>query len=334
MIEILVFFFIVLCLQELLIDLPARKAIKKTNSAAMAISVRDAVKSKRKHFLCFSLVCFYVYSLCSLVVFSGEEVGIRDLICECIILLIATTIVLFWYFASMKATMRHLGNISTFSKETFLNNHSRFSLYLRGFEDDDYSKKRQFNNSKFSEYQLVRLLKTHIQVCAVGMTKELDSPDGAIRVYVNDDSWKDDVRELMGKSESIYILVNDRPSCLWEIVQSTELKSKTVYLVNNIVRYQIVLSKLGNVLDLPPLPYDSNNHVNYSISYIDGHYVVNSFSNTIEGYSCAVGVEAKKILYKDNLRRRITDGWIIVFAGPFVLLTLLLLYSFLSQLHL
>lgn len=321
MIDIIVFFGFFLCLQELLIDVPARRYIKKSSSADMNISVRDAVKSKRRHFLCFSIVCFYAYSLCSLFVFSGKDFCLRDSVYECVKLLIVDAIVLFWYYFSMKATMRHLGNISTFSKETFLNKYTRFSLYLRGFEDDNYSKNHHFKKNRFSEYQLVRLLKTRIQVCAVGMTKELDSPDGAIRVYVNDNSWKEDVRELMDKSESIYILVNDRPSCLWEIEQSAELKSKTVYLVDNIVRYQNVQAKLDHVLNLPALPYDSDEPIYYySVSYVDGQYEVNSFSYTIEGYSGAIGIDAKMLAYKDNLRERIKYGWIIVFISPFVLL--------------
>ena len=320
MIDVIVFFVIFLCLQELLIDLPARRFIKKSNSTEVAISVRDAVRTKRRYFLLISIVCFYAYSLFSSFVFSGKDFSLRDSVYECVKLFVADAIVLFWYFVSMKAIMRHLGNISTFSKESFLNNYSRFVLYLRGFEDDDYSKKHHFKRMGFSEYQMVRLLKTRIQVCAVGMTKELDSPDGAIRVYVNDNSWKNDVRELMDKSESIYILVNDRPSCIWEIEQSADLKSKTVYLVDSIVRYLGVQSKLSNVLDLPTLPCDSNKPVNYSVSYVDGQYVVNSFSNTIEDYAGAIGGDAKRIAYKDNLRRRIKYGWIIVFISPFVLL--------------
>lgn len=319
MIDIIVFFLIFLCLQELLIDIPARKSIKKSNGAEAAISIRDAVRTKRRYLFFISILCFYAYSLCSLFVFSGKDFSLRDSVYECFKLIVADAIVLFWYFVSMRATMRHLGKISTFSKESFLNNYSRFVLYLRGFEDDDYSKKHHFKRKGFSEYQMVRLLKTRIQVCAVGMTKELDSPDGAIRVYVNDNSWKNDVRDLMDKSESIFILVNDRPSCLWEIEQSAELKNKTVYLVDNIVRYLGVQAKLSNVLDLPALPYNTNKLVNYSVSYVDGQYVVNSFSNTIEGYSSVIGVDAKRLAYKDNLRTRIIYGWIIVFISPFVL---------------
>ena len=318
MIEVIVFFLIFLCLQELLIDVPARRSIKKSSSAGMAISVRDAVKTRRKHFLFISIICFYVYSLSLSFVFSEKVFNLHDLVYECIKLIIADAIVFFWYFVSIKASTRHLGNISTSSKESFLNNYSRFVLYLRGFECDDYSKKHHLKKKGFSEYQMVRLLKGRIQVCAVGMTKELDSPDGAIRVYVSDSTWKDDVRELMDKSESIYILVNDRPSCLWEIEQSAELKSKTVYLVDNVVRYLSVQSKLSNVLDFPSLPYDSNDSVNYSISFIDGRYVVNSFSNTIEGYSNAIGGDAKMLAYKDNLRKRLKYGWIIVFISPLV----------------
>lgn len=152
MIDIIVFFLIFLCLQELLIDIPARKSIKKSNGAEAAISIRDAVRTKRRYLFFISILCFYAYSLCSLFVFSGKDFSLRDSVYECFKLIVADAIVLFWYFVSMRATMRHLGKISTFSKESFLNNYSRFVLYLRGFEDDDYSKKHHFKRKGFSEY--------------------------------------------------------------------------------------------------------------------------------------------------------------------------------------
>lgn len=71
-----------------------------------------------------------------------------------------------------------------------------------------------------------RKSKNRIPVYAVGMTKETYSPVGADRVYLDDSTWKDDVRELMIAAEKIVILVNDKENCIWEIEQTYNLKEK------------------------------------------------------------------------------------------------------------
>lgn len=120
----------------------------------------------------------------------------------------------------------------------------KFILYLRGFEQDVYSShiiiEGNVNNGNFSEHLLSEYFVDRIPFIAVGMTKELWQPSGARRIYVDDKSWKDDVRFLMDKSLCNIILVNDRTSCIWEIEQSKTFLSKTIFIIDSIEKYNNV----------------------------------------------------------------------------------------------
>ena len=70
---------------------------------------------------------------------------------------------------------------------------------------------------------------------AVGMTKELNSPIGAERIYLNDAEWESEVMDLMTKASLIVILLNDSQSCIWEICKSNQFKNKVVF-ISNILR--------------------------------------------------------------------------------------------------
>lgn len=128
----------------------------------------------------------------------------------------------------------------------------KFVLYLRGFRHDDYAP---------DSYSVVRTYKGHfseqilheylnVPMCAVGMNKELWQPKGAMRVYVDDNCWKDDVKNLMEKSLMNVILVNDRSSCIWEIEQSCSQLNKTIFVVDDVDVYKRAKADL-KVFELP-----------------------------------------------------------------------------------
>lgn len=146
-----------------------------------------------------------------------------------------------------------MGNVSSLNKESFLNKYSRFALFLRGFENDNYEKDpfALTISKNFSEYNFVKELKQYIPVCAIGMTKESDAPLGAQRIYVSDETWKSDVLELMNRSNLIFILLNDRPSCIWEIEQSHDVMYKTCFIINDIDKYNSVRNRLIGKIDFP-----------------------------------------------------------------------------------
>ena len=128
----------------------------------------------------------------------------------------------------------------------------KFVLYLRGFRHDSYAKDSYSEvrtyKALFSEQILCEYL--NIPMYAVGMNKELWQPKGAMRVYIDDDNWMDEVKNLMGKSLMNVILVNDRSSCIWEIEQSCSQLNKTIFVVDDVDVYK--RAKAGiTVLELP-----------------------------------------------------------------------------------
>lgn len=114
-----------------------------------------------------------------------------------------------------------------------------FVLYLRGFASDDYSlshkdlSKKMKNPAVFSEGHFISILKQYMPTYAVGMTKELDSPIGAERIYLDDAGWKEEVMDLMTRASLIVILLNDTRSCIWEICKAKQFKDKVVFISNN-----------------------------------------------------------------------------------------------------
>lgn len=127
-----------------------------------------------------------------------------------------------------------------------------FALYLRGFSRDDYSEttehlQKTSKSESFSEGRFIHLLKQYIPVYAVGMTKELEGPHGASRVYLNDSEWEQEVEALMSKATLIVILLNESDSCIWEIQQARKYKDKIVYICDNQDKLVKVRQKL-NVL--------------------------------------------------------------------------------------
>lgn len=191
-----------------------------------------------------------------------------------------------------------LGNISCLSKSAFLSAHEKFVLFLRGFNDDDYSKIADIpkdNFDEFSEYGFMSLLGAkNITACAVGMTKEADSPIGAKRIYVDDSSWKEDVKELIEKSETIFILVRDRESCIWEIETAIAHLEKVKFIIDDIDKYNNVRETLKNKIDLPEI----TDLIVGSIALIscnDGKFNVALYSNSIDGYARILDFPQKKL---------------------------------------
>ena len=132
-----------------------------------------------------------------------------------------------------------------------------------------------------------------MQLCAVGMTKEIDSPNGAIRLYLNDEKWKKDVLDLMQESLMIYILVDDRESCIWEIIQSRKFIDKTVFIVDNIDKYNSVMGAVKEDVSLPKIDNALLSKKQIAVvRYINEPFAVMFFDNSRKGYEkmlCTIG---------------------------------------------
>lgn len=191
-----------------------------------------------------------------------------------------------WQAFRQKEENNPLGPISTRRKEDVLNLNKPFVLYLRGFENDNYSCKFKIESQgkciSFSEYNLVKEMKDRIPVYAVGMTKETYSPVGADRVYLDDSTWKDDVRELMIAADKIVILVNDKENCIWEIEQTYNLKEKTIFIVNDYYKYLMAKFKLENKYDLPRIEDEQYHSVPFYFSIGNDHLEIHKISGYIE----------------------------------------------------
>jgi len=118
---------------------------------------------------------------------------------------------------------------------------SEYVLFLRGFGSDIYSEvynERRKNIDVFSENNLIKRLSLLYPCFAIGRPEELYAPSGSKRIYLDDKTWQEDVKEYMQMAKGIVILLTDKPNCIWEIVQSRDSREKTVYIVNNKEKYK------------------------------------------------------------------------------------------------
>lgn len=161
-----------------------------------------------------------------------------------------------------------------------------FALFLRGFEKDKYMYDIRLRAKmiwdSFSEYHFVTLINKYMRVYAVGMTNEIEPAVGADRIYLPNESWQSDVIELMDKANMLIILVNDKPNCLWEIEQSLKYKDKTIYIIDDVSKYEALLHdfKIKNINGIPSLP------ISFSCYFWSNSnsLVINPLHNTYEDY--------------------------------------------------
>ena len=157
--------------------------------------------------------------------------------------------------------------ISGITISKFKKRHKEYALYLRGFSTDDYtpvmeekvekarsikngtfasSKKKDPQQEPFSEKAFQKALNRYLPLYSVGMTKELESPEGSKRIYLDDESWQTDVSYLITNAKYVFIRVNSSDNCIWEIFKSIEIASdKVVYIIDN----EDEISKLYNKLE-------------------------------------------------------------------------------------
>lgn len=179
-----------------------------------------------------------------------------------------------------------------------------FILYLRGFSQDNYSQtikelNKEVAGNGFSEGHFIHLLKQYMPVYAVGMTREFEAPHGALRVYLDDSVWEDEVEKLMDKARLIVILVNDSESCIWELRHARKYKDKIVYICDNqdkVLKVREFSSKSYESIIPIGLQagricfYDNNDHKSVSLTY----------DNSNKGYSSVIHTIMKN---KFNLHR-------------------------------
>lgn len=263
---------------------------------------------------------------------------------------------IFSYLITQRYYRNWIGNISTLTKESFIKKHPHYVLYLRGFADDVYGdnvvRYGNGNSKRFSEYAFVSTLDSIIRVCAVGMTKEIDAPYGAERVYLDDETWKNDVFDLMENAAGIFIYANERPSCVWEMKQSISLKQKTCLIFDDVNRYENIRKEIGDKLNLPPfleLGVTTPFCLHWVEKYREGFVLTSdSFESSEEGYRKLFiklpGIDVKKespffrflkrfALFIVFLEINLVAGWKLMEAFhiesiPLLVLIIILLFGF------
>ena len=302
MFQIIIIFAIYGLLQKFFIDRPLIRRIKRSNTAQEAIACRKKLRFRRRLFLTIYVLIVFILPQLGQSMAAVEATGAADP--RFFLWVLIVPLILWGYLISEKNLDRLMGNISTSDKTSFLSSNPDYVLYLRGFESDDYSSEtKQINksrkpNTRFSEYYFTRVLQTKETVCAVGMTKEVDAPIGAQRIYLDDETWQVDVLDLMRGANEIYILVNDRPSCIWEIAQSLSMLDKTIFLVDEREKYDKV-RQLGYEygIEFPPIPHSAECRSNdfVAIRFKDGHSDCRSYDKSLKGYAEMLGIPVPRI---------------------------------------
>ena len=235
-----------------LASLPFRKTIKTSSNVDECIKARKRLRVV-KILLTIFLLLLLIGILCWIYTdnnFLKSEEMRRDF---------SRDIGLIIFYTIFRGGWQQLkGHINAYSKKEYLaKNPKGYVLFLRAFNDDDYGTVSpgclwRKGNDTF-EHRLSKAVKRicHYKMCAVGMTKEVDAPYGADRVYVSDLDWQDDVKELMQKAKMIFILLRNRESCLWEIGQSSDLLHKTCFIIDGQNSYEQTVSKLGGRIIFP-----------------------------------------------------------------------------------
>lgn len=113
-----------------------------------------------------------------------------------------------------------------------------FALYLRGFSQDDYETTiveyySSKNDGLFSEKLLSYYVSRYIPIYAIGMTKELGCPIGSIRIYLNDETWQEELKVILEKATLIFIRLHNSESCIWEILNTEGYKNKIFYIAED-----------------------------------------------------------------------------------------------------
>ena len=222
-----------------LIDIPFKKKIKNSTSVDTSLKSRSNLKTAR-----LISTPLLIILACAGIIWLSVENDAVDTLGRDLGLIIAYAITRGWSMLK--------GNIQTFSKEGYLSkHHDNYVFYLRAFESDFYSTSR---NAYTLESGLAKAIKKKgWPISAIGMTKELDAPPGASRIYVDDETWQADVLELMQHARMIFILMSDRESCIWEISKSAKMLSKICFIIDNTDKYENIKNSISNTIKFPDL---------------------------------------------------------------------------------
>lgn len=236
----------------------AKKLISNSKNAKRSVRIRNAYRIIRL----IIIVLFTMYIICEFVYiflhFSELSEFSKPVAYRVyrIIFHIGWRIVVAVYTYSFMSLPISALTIGRFMKKK---SQKRFSLFLRGFSSDDYhpelenvandlqviqekllhqnktfKKQSTLQFVPFSEKAFTYAVKKYMPIYSIGMSKELESPEGSKRVYLDDETWQNDVSLLIEKATFVFVLVNPSENCLWEVMQcQNKALNKTVYIIDD-----------------------------------------------------------------------------------------------------
>lgn len=317
-------------LLKILYDVVAKKLISQALDAERATQIRRKLLKIRKYSL-YIILCGifigYTFFICMM-----PEYGSAFMPTFLIFLGIVFTQIVY-----EKSKTRLYGNISYISADELLTKDEEFYLYLRGFENDvPFKGSSKLAKGIFKESLLAEAVEYGVAkpLYALGMTKEIDAPEGALRIYVNDHDWRENVLLLMQKAKQIFILVNNRESCLWEIEQAKSMQDKLIFIVDDLNEYKEIYCKYGDVFNMPNPP----EYLTHGFFFRCNGEVV-GLGDTLSDYMTILNlkleeVEAEQLEERKELHRKSNIGYakkilkfilsiiIILFVIMFVILVL------------
>lgn len=266
-----------------------------------AIDINDALKKRKELIALRRRSILIVIAMCIAVYFIQILIFRLEFYDTNLLIGLSSSIMFSLIIVSRRKSHNPLGTMSSLSKNEVNTNDEEFVLFLRGFIQDNYTpeiilKKQDFD--VFSEYNFTKILSKYKRIYAVGMTKEIESPTGARRIYLSDTTWKFDVRELMEKSLFIVILLDDRESCLWEVEQSFDMLQKTIFIVDDVEKYTNVSTKIKHLIDFPKIKKEDLPNIMHFINYSKCN--VESFSHNKSSYKKIIKIILHKFLGLSN----------------------------------
>ena len=118
----------------------------------------------------------------------------------------------------------------------------KFCLYLRSFNSD--------NNKE--EKLICRVAKRLYPVYAIGDPNKMLQPNGADRIYVTDDVWKEAVRDMSTRSKLILLRIGQTEGTEWELfnILESNLLDRVIFIAYSEQDYYYLISKLSSVVTL------------------------------------------------------------------------------------
>lgn len=115
----------------------------------------------------------------------------------------------------------------------------KFCLYLRSFNSD--------NNKE--EKLICKVAKRLYSVYAIGDPNKMLQPNGADRIYVTDDSWKEVVRDMSMRSKLILLRIGQTDGTEWELfnILESNLIDKVIFIAYSEEDYNYLISQLSIV---------------------------------------------------------------------------------------